>query len=119
MADTQAKRHFGANGAAAGICARARWRGVSHSSGRYSVAPNSHAARPGPQRDRDGRLAIRDLAARAAGTAAPRRPRPCLVSGSWCRRESGRRVRSGTTSRSRFHTASASHGACVMKCWNA
>jgi len=28
-------------------------------------------------------------------------------------------VRSGMTSRNRCHTASASHGACVMKCWNA
>ena len=28
-------------------------------------------------------------------------------------------VRCGTTARRRRHTTSASHGACVMKCWNA
>ena len=28
-------------------------------------------------------------------------------------------LRSGTTARNRVHTVSASHGACVMKCWKA
>ena len=38
--------HFGSNTTVAGIRARARWRGVSHSSGRYNVAPSSHARTP-------------------------------------------------------------------------
>ena len=42
----KASCHFGANRTAAGIWARVRWRGVSHSSGRYNVAPNSHARVP-------------------------------------------------------------------------
>ena len=69
-----------------------------------------------PQRDRDRRLAIRDLAARAAVLPRDADRGRALFRESSCRRESGRRVRSGTRARSRFHTASASHGACVMKC---
>jgi hypothetical protein len=42
----KANCHFGANRIAAGIRARVRCRGVSHSSGRYNVAPSSQARVP-------------------------------------------------------------------------
>ena len=58
--------HFGSNTTVAGIRARARWRGVSHSSGRYNVAPSSHA-RVDPGGPRVGRRAIRPVASGGGG----------------------------------------------------
>ena len=113
-----AKRHFGAKPTGAGICARVRWRGVSHASGRYNVAPSSHARTPV---HRATVTAVWQLAtfprAPQYCRATPTEADPCF--GKLVPSRITTPVRSGTTARKRRHTASASHGACVMKCWNA
>ena len=111
----KANCHFGANRTVAGIWARVRWRGVSHSSGRYNVAPSSHARAPVHSATVTAvwQLAILPRAPQYC-RATPTEAVPCL--GKLVPSRIRTPVRSGTCARSRFQTASASHGACVMKC---
>ncbi len=107
--------HLGANATAAGIFARLRCRDVSHASGRYSVAPSSQARVPVHSATVTAvwQFAILPRAPQYC-RATPTDAGPCL--GKLVPSRIRTPVRSGTTSRNRLQTASASHGACVMKC---
>jgi len=92
--------------------------GISHSSGRYNVAPNSHARVPVHNATVTAvwQLAILPRAPQYC-RATPTEASPCL--GKLVPSRISTPVRSGTRARSRFQSVSASHGACVMKCWKA
>ncbi len=72
----------------------------------------------GPQRDRDGDLTTGDLPQRPAGLPG-HADRACALFGKLVPLKINRPSRSGITARKRRQTASASHGALVMKCWKA
>ena len=99
----KANCHFGANATVAGIRARARWRGVSHSSGRYSVAPSSHARTPVHSATVTAvwQFAILPRAPQYC-RATPTEAVPCL--GKLVPSRIRTPVRSGTRSRNRVHT---------------
>jgi hypothetical protein len=114
-----ARRHFSWNRIVDGIRAAAQRAGsLVHASGRYNAAPMGHARWP-----------VHSAAVTATWQLAtlPSAPQYCRATPTDCDPDFGKLVssriripvRSGTTARSRCHTASASHGACVTKCWNA
>ena len=106
---------FGANVTVGGIWARVRWRVVSQASGRYNCAPNIHARVPvhSATVTATWQLAILPSVPQYC-RATPTDAVPCL--GKLVPSRINTPARSGTRSRRRTHTVSASHGACVMKC---
>src|SRR5258706_14797704 len=87
-------------------------------SGRYSKAPSGQARAP-----------VHNAAVTATWQFAtlPKAPQYCRAVPTECGPDFGKLVssrirmpvRSGVTARNRRHSTVASHGACVMKCWNA
>jgi hypothetical protein len=116
--NVSASCHFGCPRTPAGIRARVRCAGVSHASGRYNVAPSIQARAP-----------VHNATVTAVWQFAilPSAPQYCRATPTECGPCFGKLVpsrmrtpvRSGMVARRWRHTASADHGASVMKCWNA
>jgi hypothetical protein len=116
--NVSASCHLGWPRTPAGMRARLRCEGVSHDSGRYNVAPSIHARAPVHKATVTAvwQLAILPRAPQY-WRATPTDAVPCF--GKLVPSRISTPLRSGTTTRNRVHTVSASHGACVMKCWKA
>lgn len=113
-----ASRAFVWKRTARGLRARPRRRAVSHTSGRYSAAPSSHARVPVHN------ATVTAVWQFASLPSAPQYWRPTPTEAAPClgKLEPSRMstpLRSGTTARTTSHTRSESHAASVMKCRSA